>query len=192
MTIGAPTITASSIVIPITSGNLNVPDASALTLSLYIYLKSSGLTDNVILEFKVDATASSHGFIADATGSTFLATFASAPVSNQMYIEVVATKLNFVQQSSSTLVNAIMTPAVTIEATDANNNRDLDVAGSVSITSSGTMTGPVTATLASGFGTAGNIVHTSSGTSLNLTASFWFADECRQQSIFYYSFACCR
>ncbi|KAF0196257.1 MAG: hypothetical protein FD166_2559 [Bacteroidetes bacterium] len=170
VTIGTPTITAGSVVIPVTSGNLNIADSDAETVSLYIYLKTSGLTDNTLLEFKVDGAA--HGFTADATGSTFLATFASAPVSNDMLVDVDATKLTFVQQPTSTLANSTMTPAVTIEATDANNNRDLDASGSVSLSSSGTMTGPVTATLASGFGTFGNIVHTVAGNSITLTASF--------------------
>jgi len=172
VTIGTPTISASSIVIPVTSGNLDIPDSDVLTISFYIYVKTSGITDNTILEFKTDATASSHGFVADATGSTFLATFSSAPVSNDMLIDVDATKLAFVQQPTSTLANSTMTPAVTIQATDANNNRDLDVSGSVSLSSSGTMTGPVTATLASGFGTFGNIVHTVAGNSIAITASF--------------------
>ncbi len=171
VTTGTPVITATSIVVPITSGNLNIPNGESRMLSLYVYLKTSGLTDNQKLEFMVDATAASHGFVADATGSTFLATFATPPVSNQITIGVVATKLKYVQQPSNANLNIAMTPAVTIEAVDANNNRDLDVTGSVSLVSSGTMTGPVTATLAAGFGTFGSIVHTALGTGLSLTAS---------------------
>ena len=171
VTTGTPTINAASIVFPITAGNLNIPDNSSLTLSLYIYLKSTGLTDNQIFEFKVDAAASSHGFTADATGSTFLTTFSSAPVSNQVSINVVATKLNFVQQPTNTNINATMVPAVTIEATDDNGNRDLNKTGTVTLSSSGTMTGPVTASLSAGYGTFGNIIHTVIGTGLTLTAS---------------------
>ncbi len=171
VTIGTPVISASSIVIPITSDNLNIRDADVVTLSLYVYLKSSGLTDNQILEFKVDATASSHGFVADGTGSTFLETFASAPVSNQILIDVVATKLQYIQQPSNTSINTVMTPAVTIEAVDANNNRDLDKTGTVTLASTGTMTEPVTAVLTSGFGTFGNIIHTALGTGLTVTAT---------------------
>ncbi|MFZ4400804.1 MAG: lamin tail domain-containing protein [Bacteroidales bacterium] len=171
VTIGTPVITDSTIVIPIASGNLNILNGNAKTISLYVYLKNSGLTDNKILEFKVNSAISSHGFTADATGSTFLPTFATAPVSNQMLIDVVATKLKFVQQPTSVNINATMSPAVTIEATDANNNRDLDKTGTVSLISSGTMTGAVSATLAAGFGTFGGIVHTVAGTGLSLTAS---------------------
>ena len=173
VTIGTPSIGATSIVIPITSGNLNIPDAYASTVSMYIYLKSSGLTDNDILEFKVDATASSHGFTADATGSTLLATFASAPVSNEILVDVEATKLAFVQQPpSNTSPNVAMTPAVTVEATDANNNRDLDYVTDINITSSGTLTGsPVAVTPASGIATFSTLTHTALGNNLTLTAA---------------------
>jgi hypothetical protein len=94
-----------------------------------------------VLEFQVPATA--HGFLADATASTFLATFSSTTTSNQITIYVVATKLNFVQQPTSTAVNGTMTPSVTVEATDLNGNRDLDKTGTINLASSGTMTGPI-------------------------------------------------
>ena len=170
-TIGIPVITAASIVIPIVSGNLVIPNNDAKTLSLYVYLKSSGLIDNQILDFKVDDAAASHGFIADATGSTFLTNFTAAPVSKQMLIDVASSKLKFIVQPTNAFINATMSPAVTIEATDANNNRDLDNTGVVALSSSGTMTGPVSATLTNGLGTFGSIVHTATGSGLTLTAS---------------------
>jgi len=170
VTTGTPVITTSSIVFPVTSGNLNIANGSNATVSLFIYLKSSGLIDNKVFEF--DIPTSPHGFTADATGSTFSATFANAVTSNQMSIDVVATKLKFIQQPTNTIINITMTPAVTIETIDANNNRDLDKEGSVSVESSGTMTEPVNAPLTAGFGTFSSIVHTAPGTGLVLTASF--------------------
>jgi hypothetical protein len=171
-TIGVPTITASSIVIPITSGNLNIPNGTPLTLSMYVYLNVTGIIDNQILEFKVDQTADSHGFVADATGSTFISTFATAPVSNQISIDVVATKLQYVQQPTSTSPNQAMSPAVIVEAADANNNRDLSYATPITITSTGTLTGsPVTGILASGLATFSTLTHTAPGTGLTLTTS---------------------
>ncbi|MDX1627151.1 MAG: hypothetical protein R3345_00545, partial [Fulvivirga sp.] len=44
-------------------------------------------------------------------------------------IAVVASELSFVQQPTNTIVLSVMSPAVTIEATDARGNRDLDYAG---------------------------------------------------------------
>ena len=169
VTIGTATINESSIVIPITSGNLNINNGGNAEVSLFIYLNTSGLTDNQILEFNIPTP--SHGFIADETGSTFASTFPSATTSNQVTINVDATIIKFVQQPSNTNVNETMSPAVTIEATDENGNRDLDKTGDVNLASSGTMTGTPTASLTSGFGTFSNIVHTATGTGLTLTAS---------------------
>ncbi|MBM3436487.1 MAG: lamin tail domain-containing protein [Bacteroidetes bacterium] len=169
VTTGTPTISASSILFPITSGNLNITNGTNSTISLFVYLKSSGLTDNQILEFNIPSSA--HGFTADATGSTFSASFAGATTSNQVVISVIATKLRFVQQPTNTGTNLTMTPAVTIESTDDNNNRDLDKTGTVGLASSGTMAGPVTASITNGFGTFGNIIHTATGSGLNLTAT---------------------
>ncbi len=169
VTTGSVTISASSIVFPITSGNLNVSNGSNATVSLFIYLKNSGIADNQVFEFAIPTI--SHGFTADATGSTFLTTFASSTTSNIVTIDVAATKLRFVQQPTNTLINAIMSPAVSLEATDVNNNRDLDRTGSVDVSSSGTLNGSVTASLVAGFGTAGDIIHTATGSLLGLTAS---------------------
>jgi hypothetical protein len=172
VTIGTPTITTSSIVIPITSGNLNVPNGNALTVSLYVYLKSTGLVDNQVMEFKVDATASSHGFVADATGSTFISTFASAPVSNQILIDVVATKLNFSTQPSNTTVNTNF--SVAVEALDANNNRDLNATTSVTLNSSaGTLssTTGLTQNLVAGVYTWSDLQNNTAGTGVTLSAN---------------------
>ena len=134
VTTGTPTITNSSIVIPVAVGNLSIPDNSTVTLSLYIYLNASPLTDNQVFAFKVDPAASAHGFTADATGSTFLATFASAPASNSTTLTVTATKFNFSVQPSNNTVNTNFSASV--EATDANNNRDLDATTSVTLAAS--------------------------------------------------------
>ena len=183
VTIGTPTIASSSIIIPISSGNLNVPDADALTISLYVYLKSSGLTDNQILEFKADATTSSHGFTADATGSTFLATFASATVSNLILIDVVATILAFVQQPTNVGTSTNITPAVTISANDANNNRDLDYVTNVAVSATGLTGSPVSVTPTAGLATfstlsfaaaaTGVALDANSGTLTGITSSFF-------------------
>ena len=175
VTTGTPVITASSIVIPITSGNLNVPDNTdpAFTLSLYIYLKISGLTDNSILEFKVDTATASHGFIADATGSTFLPTFVTPTVSNQMLIDVVATKLNFVQQPTNVGTSANITPAVTVKATDANGNYDLNYATDVSITATGAVlnASPVSVAPTNGLATFSTLSFNTEATGVTLSAT---------------------
>ncbi|MDD4992345.1 MAG: T9SS type A sorting domain-containing protein [Paludibacter sp.] len=172
VTIGTPVISASSIVIPITSGNLDIANSDAKTLSVYVYLKSSGLTDKQVLEFKVDATASSHGFTADATGSTFLSTFATAPVSNQILVDVTATKFNFITQPANTTANTNFGTAV--EALDANNNRDIDATTSVTLAASaGTLssTTGLTQNLASGLYTWTDLQNNTAGSGITLSAS---------------------
>jgi|GEM_PF-1162375 hypothetical protein len=170
ITAGTPTINASSIVFPITSGNLNIDNNTSTTISLFIYLKSTGLTDNQVLQFNVPTA--SHGFIADVSGSTFLTTFANAVTSNKITISVVATKLIFSQQPSNTVINVNMIPAVTVNGCDANGNTDLDFNGDVNITSTGTLSAsPQTATAVSGIATFNTINHTATGTGLTLTAS---------------------
>jgi len=168
ITTGVPVISDASIVIPIVSGDLVIPDNDAITVSMLIYLNTV-VTDNTALDFQV--AAADHGCTADPTGSTFATNFTISTDSYATIIDVVSTKLQFVQQPTSTVSNSIMAPAVTVEALDANNNIDIDNTGVVSITSSGTLSGVVTASLTSGFGTAGNIVHTVSGDALTLTAS---------------------
>jgi hypothetical protein len=66
----------------------------------------------------------------------------------------------------------VMLPAVTVEAIDANNNRDLDYSTAITITSSGTLSGtPVTGTLSGGLATFSTLIHTANGSNLVLTAA---------------------
>jgi hypothetical protein len=65
-----------------------------------------------------------------------------------------------------------MTPNVTVSATDFCGNIDKGFSGTVSLTSTGTMTGsPLTVTASSGVATFSGIVHTVVGTGLTMTAS---------------------
>ncbi|MCF6365840.1 MAG: lamin tail domain-containing protein [Bacteroidales bacterium] len=173
VTTGAPVITAGSIVIPITAGNLIVADGGSATVSLFTYLNTTGITDNQILEFMVDGTA--HGFTADAGGSTFASTFTvgtSSPVSNQITITVTATGLSFTQQPTNTVVNVAMSPNPTVSAVDINGNVDVDYNTAISVTSTGSLTGsPVAGTWASGVATFSSLVHTVIQTGRTLTAS---------------------
>ncbi|RRQ45030.1 T9SS type A sorting domain-containing protein [Chryseobacterium sp. SC28] len=115
-----------------------VANNSTKTLSLYTYLKSSGLVDKGVLEFNIPTA--SHGFVANASGSTFAGTFTSATTSNQFTVSVVASQLRFTTQPSATAcptTNLATPPAVT--ATDANGNKDLDFASQVTVSNSGSL-----------------------------------------------------
>ncbi|HAY70894.1 MAG TPA: hypothetical protein DCX89_03310 [Saprospirales bacterium] len=169
VTTATPVITSdNNIIFTIPSGNLEISDGDGETVSLFIYLKNTGLIDNSIFEFTVSATT--HGFVADGSGSQFANTMGGA-VSNQILLDVEASELRFVQQPSSTNVNVAMSPAVTVEASDVNGNRDLDFTSSISITSSGTLTGsPVTVAASNGLATFSSLTHTVLGTGLTLNA----------------------
>jgi hypothetical protein len=66
VTIGTPTITDTYIDIPIASGNLEISDGSSDVITLQIQINNTGITDNAILSFMVDAD--DHGFTADNSG----------------------------------------------------------------------------------------------------------------------------
>lgn len=174
-TVNATNITFSGI----NTANLgNVPDNGTKTYILKVWLKTTlggtlpTTVDGLNLAFKIDrsnfTTASS------ATSTQFdsgTGTAVESGASNNE-ITVLATKLNFVQQPSNTAVNASMTPAVTVSADDANGNRDKNFASSVSITSTGTLSGsPVSVSASSGLATYSTLQHTAVGTGLKLTAS---------------------
>lgn len=138
VTTGTPTITAGSIVIPITSGNLNIPDNDALTVSMFMYLRNSGLVDNSILEFSIPSTT--HGFTTHSSGSAFAATFPSTTVSNEMLIDVVRTRLTITTQPTTTACPfSNLDTAAVFSATDANGNVDRDFTGLVTVTNSGSI-----------------------------------------------------
>ena len=168
----APTINtgAGTIAFSGLSGTaVTATDNSTRTISLRVsYLTS--VTDNQQLQYTISsATANTSGSVfaaADAGGTQ------SSTTGDRNRIEVTATKLAFQQQPSTTTINATMSPAPTVRALDANNNLDLDYVTSISITSTGTMTGdPISSTPSSGVATFSSVVHTVAGTGYTLSAS---------------------
>jgi len=109
-----------------------------------------------------------------ATGSSTMTTFAaiqnSPATGGTLRIAVVATRLLFTIQPTTTGVNNTMTTVV-VKATDACGNVDVNFTGNVSLISSGTMTVVAPVAAVAGVATFSNIVHTATGTNLFLTAS---------------------
>lgn len=64
-----------------------------------------------------------------------------------------------------------MTPSVSLEAVDANENPDFDFSGVVNITSQGSMISNSTVSMASGAGTSTDIIFSEAGTGLTLTTA---------------------
>lgn len=162
----AGTITFSGL----SGANFTAADGGSLTLTLRVsYL--TAVVDNAQIQYSIlAATANTSGSVfatANAGGA------ASSISGDRNRIEVTADRLAFVQQPTTTNINATMSPAVTVSAQDINSNRDLDFTNSVSITSSGTMTGnPIVVSAISGLATYSSIVHTVSLTGRQLTATY--------------------
>jgi len=166
----APSIGSGNISFTGLSGsNVTANDNGSKTLTLYVTFLAT-VTDNQQLQFTVNSATS------NITGSSFAAANAGAAISSitsdRNRIVVVATKLIFVQQpSSSTSVNATMSASPSVAAVDALNNRDLDYTSTISLSSSGTMTGsPISVSATSGLSTF-SVTHTVAGTGLFLSAT---------------------
>lgn len=127
ITIGSVDINDTYIDIPIISGNLDIGNNSSLEVTLAVFLNTTTLVDGAILSFLIDA--SNHGFTADVSGSQFANTFSGGNIlSNDFYIDVQASQMQFVQQPSDVMINGIMTPSVTVSFADNNGNIDVDYA----------------------------------------------------------------
>ncbi|MBU0764838.1 MAG: hypothetical protein KJ607_08390, partial [Bacteroidetes bacterium] len=132
VTTGIPTIADESITIPVTSGNLDVPDGTSITCTLYVYLSTSNIVDGAVLDFRIDYD--DHGFTADPSYSTFATTFGSADIEgNNMTIDVDATELRFETSKPPTWVAPDEDFNVTVQAVDENGNIDTDISNSVTL-----------------------------------------------------------
>lgn len=176
-TINATNITFSSI----NTTNLGrVTDGNTKTYTLKVWLRNPMLgtlpatVDGSNLAFRIDRT---NFTTAAAATSTQFETGTGTAVesgSTKNEITVVATQLNFVQQPTNTSINTAITPAVTVSANDANGNRDRDFTGQIEIVSDGTLSGTSTTEInaVNGLATFSNLVHTATGTNLQLLAGY--------------------
>ncbi|MBS1760065.1 MAG: InlB B-repeat-containing protein [Bacteroidetes bacterium] len=174
-TINAANITFASL--PNSSGDIGyIADNVSKTYSLKIWLKSSlgGSLPTLIDGKQVEFLVQTSGITTENTGSSAIASGQSvASGISKNVISVVATKLDFVQNTTSpTGINVAMSPAPTVSSNDANGNRDLDFTANIDMTSSGTLSGsPVSVAAVTGLATFSTLTHTVAGTGLQLTAS---------------------
>lgn len=128
------------------------------------------ITDNAQLSFTITSAN-----VSPAIGGSTFASFSSQTSSitgNRNRIEVEATKLLFVQNTSNVNINAAMSPSPSVEAADDNNVRDLDYAAVVSITSTGTLnSSPINISATAGLATFTSIIHMAIATGRQLTAA---------------------
>ncbi len=159
----AGTITFSGL----SGANFTAPDNGSKSLMFRVSFDNT-VTDKSQMQFTISEAN------ANVSGSSFASPNAggatSSIVGDRNRIEVVADRLNFTQQPSNTTVFANMSPII-VAAVDANNNRDIDFSSSISITSTGTLSGsPVSSNAVGGYATFNELIHTVSATALKLTA----------------------
>ncbi|MDI6765689.1 MAG: T9SS type A sorting domain-containing protein [Bacteroidota bacterium] len=150
---------------------VTAPDDGNTTLDLYVTFESA-VTDNEQFQFQItnsDVTAA-------GSNSSLFTTFSaqtSNVTSDANRIEVTATKLNFsTQPPATTVVNTNF--AAGVEALDANNNRDLDDATSVSLAASaGSLTSAtgIPQNLSSGVYNWTDLQNNTAGTGVTLQAT---------------------
>ncbi len=170
MLVNNPTISGSTVSFAgLSPSNFTIPDASNGVFTLRITFLDA-VTDNQQLQFTVLTAVANPAYSTFATlnaGGAFSSTTADI---NR--IEVVADRLAFLQQPTTTPVSTPMTPAPTVQAVDIKGNRDLDFTTATSVTSTGVLTGtPVSGTVAAGLITFSSLVHSVQDTFRTLTVT---------------------
>lgn len=150
--------------------NISTADNTEKTLSLRLSLKcpiDAGALDNEDFVFSL----SNANVTFSNTGSGKSGFSAQISTNDLNAINVTATQLQFTTQPTTTGLNAAMSDVV-VTATDACGNTDTNFTGSVTITSSGSMTGnPISVNAVSGVATFTNIIHTALGTNLTMSTT---------------------
>jgi hypothetical protein len=133
VTTGTVTIINDQINIPVTSGNLDIVDGTTSEITVLVYLKNSGITDNQILAFLIPQNE--HGLTTDPVGSGIASSITAQVASNENTIQVTSTKLSF--SSVPTTVTLDENFSVTVQGQDVNGNLDVDATNSVTLSRSG-------------------------------------------------------
>lgn len=151
--------------------NINVSDNSTKTISVRLTLNCGfGAANFEGEDFGFQISNGNVSFSAAGSGKTAFS--AITTTNGQNAISVVATQLSFSQQPTTTSQGQVMAPSVTVTATDVCGNKDINYTGTISITSTGTMTGsPIAVAAIAGTATYGGIIHTVVGTGFTLSAT---------------------
>ncbi|MBU8891633.1 MAG: lamin tail domain-containing protein [Bacteroidales bacterium] len=168
--VGEPVFGVDSVAFPIADEEISVTDGGSVNVILYLILQPT-VADGKIIQFFVDADQ--HGFETKGITSEFVSTFSADVVGNDITIDVLATDLNFSTQPTNVYIGDAITPAVVVEAVDANGNIDTDYVTDISITAAGaTLDGtPVAETPTAGVATFDALSFSAEGTGTTLTAA---------------------
>ncbi len=129
---------------------------------------NTGVTDNSQNQFTITSTVTGQG------GSTMSQSNAGGAQSSlsgdDNRIEVIANRVRFIAQPTNVEAGAIQASS-TVEAIDANNNRDLDFSGSITVSNGKLNNSPVAASAVSGVATFSTLTYNAIGTGDVLTAA---------------------
>lgn len=159
--------------IQFTGLSLSVPDNGSSTYSLRLSLNSlpGGIADVDNKDIVFSLLNSNITTPPNGTSSRTLSSNGGNSANDKNVIEVIASKLYFSVQPTTTGINNAMIPAIKVAAVDANNNTDLNFSDDIRVSSNGTMSGsPVSVAASNGVATFSTLTHTVVGTNLILTA----------------------
>lgn len=154
----------------------SVTDNASATYSLRISLNETLGTGNDDGDyFRFQLSQANITTVADGTSSstTNFTAITTASGGTENKIDIVATKLYFVQQPTANTIFNDISPAVKVNATDANNNIDSNYTTNVQITATGAVlrNSPVTQTTVGGLSTFSGLQFATPGTGITLTAT---------------------
>ena len=150
---------------------ISVPDNGSVTLTVRLSVQinpnnTGGNLDGDDFVFNI----TNANVTTSASGSGFSSFTATNSINGQNVLSVVATKLVFTQQPTSTGLGSPMS-MVKVTATDINGNVDIEFTRTVSVTSTGSVNSVTPVQAAVGIATFSSIVHSVVGTGLTLSAT---------------------
>lgn len=125
-------VTDNDITISFNPAVAQIPNGTSTELSLKIWLNTSNIVDNSTMQFGISQTT--HGFVADASGSTFATDFGAAITGNTMTVRVTATKLVFETNMPPAIVPLNSEFFVKVIGVDDNGNFDENATNNVTLT----------------------------------------------------------
>lgn len=150
----------------------SVADGASENFTLEAVLNASGIIDGSIIQLSIAEVDAN--FQADSSGSQFASSFPSGIIGNEIIIDIVASKIEFLQQPTDTNLNDVMQPAVEVGFVDDGGNLDTDIDNTSSVALSslnGDLDGqPVTALADAGVATFNNLTHSTTATGLTMEA----------------------
>jgi len=152
-----------------------ISDGVASEFELGVYLNTSNIEDDSVLQFQINANNS--GFEANLSGSGFANPFFEGDVvGNEHTIDVEATELRFLEEPSDVDVSFVMQPAVQVAYTDTNGNADVFYSGSgaeIMLTSTGSFDSSATTIVeaSNGVATFNNLIFDTESTGNTLSAT---------------------